>query len=286
MSVLRTVWNTRWVYLLTLGLTLGWALIGASIVAWMTQFILGPFGGESDVEHALARLTEVLLHNPELAVGIGATALLTAVLSWLGWTTLGGVVFLAARGDRLSEAARGAVAAAGPLLTQGLVHAVVSFGGLMVLSVVLGPLPSPIRAIVLLAGACIAVLARDLVRAQICLHSVEKPYHPMATLRGFVLALKRPQQAAITAGLWGLKMAVALSLAPLAVAALGPSDSSTLVRVLVALGLAISFLRLSWVTRWLPVELGPAADSPAGDEPSASGASSAPAEAAPSPTAV
>ncbi len=273
--MLRTAWNTRWVYLLTLGLTLGWALLGGSIVAWMTQFILGPFGGESDVEHAFARLTEVLLHNPELAVGIGAATLFTAVLSWLGWTTLGGVVFLAARGDRLSEAARGAVVAAGPLATQGLVHAVVTFGGLMVLSVVLGPLPLPIRGIVLLVGASIAVLARDLVRAQICLHAVERPYHPMATLRGFVQAAKRPQQAAITAGLWGLKMALALSLAPLAVQALGPSDPSSLLRVLVALGLAISFVRMSWVTHWVPVDLEPAPDSPANDDAGASGASSA-----------
>jgi len=275
MSVLRTVWNTRWVYLLTLGLTLGWALIGGSIVAWMTQFILGPFGGESDVEHAFARLTEVLLHNPELAVGIGAGTLFTAVLSWLGWTTLGGVVFLAARGDRLSEAARGAVAAAGPLLTQGLVHAVVTFGGLMVLSIVLGPLPLPIRGISLLAGASLAVFARDLVRAQICLHTVEKPYHPVATLRGFVQAVKRPQQAAITAGLWVLKMALALSLAPLAVAALGPSDTSSVLRVLVALGLALSFLRMSWVTRWVPVDLEPGPDAPAGEDAGESGASPA-----------
>ncbi|MGH1346189.1 MAG: hypothetical protein ACRBN8_31780 [Nannocystales bacterium] len=275
MSVLRTAWNTRWVYLLTLGLTLGWAILGGSLVAWMTQFILGPFGGEADVEHALARLTEVLLHNPELGVGIGAATLVTAVLSWLGWTTLGGIVFLAARGDRLSEAAGGAVAAAGPLLAQGLVHAVVTFGGLMVLSVVLGPLPTPIRGIVLLVGVSLAILARDLVRAQICLHSVEKPYHPMATLRGFVEAAKRPQYVAVTGGLWGLKLALALSLTPLAVQALGPSNVSSLLRVLVAAGLALSFLRMSWVTHWLPVELEPSAESPSDAEASVSGASSA-----------
>lgn len=280
MSVLRTVWNTRWVYLLTLGLTLGWAVLGGSVVAWMTQFVLGPFGGESDVEHALARLTELLLHNPELAVGIGAATALTAVISWLGWTTLGGIVFLAARGDRLSEAARGALVAAGPLLAQGLVHAVITFGGLLVLSVVLGPLPLPIRGVALLAGASIAVLARDLVRAQICLDTVPKPYHPMLTLRGFVQAFKHPQEAAITAGLWGLKIALALSLAPLAVQAIGPSDASSLLRGLVALGLAISFLRMSWVTHWVPVDLEPTAETPAAETPAAgeapeSGASTA-----------
>lgn len=272
MSVLRTAWNTRWVYLLTLGLTLGWALIGGSIAAWMTQFILGPFGGESDVEHAFARLTEVLLHNPELAVGLGAATVISAGLSWLGWTTLGGVVFLAARGDRLSDAARGAVAAAGPLLAQGVVHAVVSLGGFMVLSVLLGPLPLPLRGVALLAGVSVAVLARDLVRAQISLHAVAKPYHPMLTLRGFVQAVRHPAHAAITAGLWGLKIALALSLAPLAVASLGPSDVSSLLRVLVAAGLALSFLRLSWITHWVPVDLEPTAKPPADADEVDSGA--------------
>lgn len=272
MSVLRTVWNTRWVYLLTLGLTLGWAVLGSSVVAWTTQFVLGPFGGESDVEHAFARLSELLLHNPELAVGIGAATVITAAVSWLSWTTLGGIVFLAARGDRLSEAARGALVAAGPLLAQGLVHAVLTFGGLMVLSVVLGPLPLPIKGVVLLAGASLAVLARDLVRAQICLYAVPKPYHPMLTVRGFVQAFKRPKEAAITAGLWSLKIALALSLAPLAVQALGPADVSSLLRVLVALGLALSFLRMAWVTHWLPVDLEAAAETPEDGEAAETGA--------------
>lgn len=272
MSVLRTAWNTRWVYLLTLGLTLGWALIGGSIAAWMTQFILGPFGGEQDVEHAFARLTEVLLHNPELAVGIGSAAAISAGLAWLGWTTLGGVVFLTARGDRLSEAARGALVVAGPLLAQGVVHSVVTLGGLMVLSVLLGPLPLPLRGIALLAGLSIAVLARDLVRAQISLHAVATPYHPMLTLRGFVQAVRRPTEAAITAGLWGLKVALTLSLAPLAVASLGPSNVSSVLRVVAAAGVALSFLRLSWVTHWVPVDLEPARKPPGDADAEDSGA--------------
>ncbi len=262
MSVLRTAWNTRWVYLLTLGLTIGWALLGGSILAWMTQFVLGPFGGESDAQHALARLTEVVMHNPELAVGIGAATAVTALISWLGWTTLGGIVFLAARGDRLSEAARGAVIAAGPLLAQGIIHAAITLGGLLILSVVLAPLPLPLRGVVLLAGASLAVLARDLVRAQICLHPVEKPYHPMATLRGFAQAFKRPREAAITAGLWGLKVGVAVSLAPVAVQALGPANAGSLLHGLVALGLALSFVRMSWLTHWLPVGLEPTTPAP------------------------
>lgn len=255
MSVLRTAWNTRWVYLLTLGLTLAWGLAGGSIAAWMTQFVLGPFGGETDVEHALARLTELLTHNPELAVGIGATAVVTGAIAWVGWTALGGVVFFAARGDGLPESVRGAFANAGPLVVQGLVHLVLAGLGVFVLSIALGPLPALLRIVGLLVAMALAVLARDLVRAQICLHGLERPYHPKATIRGFVAAFKRPRDVAITAGLWGLKMALALSLAPMAIRALGPSDAGGLLRLVAAVGLAVSFLRLAWVTRWVPVDL-------------------------------
>ncbi len=255
MSVLRTAWNTRWVYLLTLGVTLAWGVAGASIVAWMTQFVLGPYGGESDVEHALARLAELLMSNPELAVGVGAGAVVTAVIAWLGWMGLGGIVFFAARGDGLADSARGAIASAGPLFVQGLVHALISAVGLVVVSVILGPVMPLLRIIGLVIAAAIAVLARDLVRAQICLHGLDKPYHPGATLRGFVQAVKRPREVAIAGGLWLLKMLAALSLAPLAIRALGPADAGALLRLVTALGLAVTFVRLAWVTRWVPVEL-------------------------------
>lgn len=264
MSVLRTAWNTRWVYLLTLGLTLAWGMAGASIVAWMTQFVLGPFGGEADVQHAFARLAELVSANPELAVGVGAGTVLTALVAWIGWTVLGGVVFFAARGDGLADSARGALKAAGPLTVQGLVHAVMAGVGLVVVSVALGPLAPVLRIFALVVAVAIAVLARDLVRAQICLHGLDKPYHPRATLRGFLHALKHPREVAITGGLWILKIGLALSLAPLAVRALGPADAGWVLRLVAALGLGVSFLRLAWVTHWTPVDL-ESAPEPEGD---------------------
>ena len=255
MSVLRTAWNTRWVYLLTLGLTLAWGIAGASVVAWMTQFVLGPYGGETDVEHALARLAELVIANPELGVGVGAGAAVTALVAWIAWTALGGVVFFAARGDALPDAVRGALNVAGPLTVQGLVHALMAGLGLVVVSVALGPLSPALRILGLVVAAAIAVLARDLVRAQICLHGLQKPYHPRATARGFLYAFKHPREVAITGCLGVLKAALALTLVPLAVRALGPSDAGGILRLVAALGLAVSFLRLAWVTHWTPVDL-------------------------------
>lgn len=262
MKVLRTAWNTRWVYLAALVLTLAWGLAASTIAGWMTEFILGPFGGEADVEHALARLAEVVTHNPELGVGIGAGAVLTAAAAWLGWTLLGGAVFFAARGDALAQSARGAVQSAGPLAVQGIVHAVLTGLALLLVSVVFGPLPGVFRLLGLLVTTAVAVLARDLVRAQICLHGLDKPYHPRATVQGFVVAVKRPREIAITAGLWVLKMGLALVLVPLAARALGPSEASGWFRLMAGLGLAISFARLAWLTHWVPVELEPPASAP------------------------
>lgn len=252
---MRTIWNTRWVYLLTLVLTLAWGLVAASIVGWMTEFILGPFGGEADAEHALARLAEVITHNPELGVGIGAGTVAAAALAWLGWTLFGGIVFFAARGDSLPDSARGAVQSGGPLAVQGLVHALLTALALLLVSVVFGPLPGVFRLLGMLVTVGIAVLARDLVRAQICLHGLEKPYHPRATAQGFVKAVKRPREVAITAGLWALKMGLALALLPLAAKALGPSNAGLGLRLVAGLGLAVSFARLAWLTHWVPVDL-------------------------------
>jgi len=263
-SVLRTAWNTRWVYLLTLGLTLVWGIAGASIVAWMTQFVLGPYGGEADAGHALARLAELVTANPALAVGVGAGTALTAAVAWIGWTVLGGVVFFAARGDALPDAFGGALKVAGPLTVQGLVHAVIAGVGLVVVSVALGPLTPVLRIFALTVAVAVAVLARDLVRAQICLHGLEKPYHPRATARGFLHAFKHPREVAITGCLWVLKTGLALSLAPLAVQALGPSDAGGILRLVTAVGLALSFLRLAWVTHWTPLDL-ESAPAPEGD---------------------
>ena len=203
MSVLRTAWNTRLVYLLTLGLTLAWGIAGASVVAWMTQFVLGPYGGETDVEHALARLAELVIANPELGVGVGAGAAVTALVAWIAWTALGGVVFFAARGDALPDAVRGALNVAGPLTVQGLVHALMAGLGLVVVSVALGPLSPAMRILGLVVAAAIAVLARDLVRAQICLHGLQKPYHPRATARGFLYAFKHPPRGRDHGVPWG-----------------------------------------------------------------------------------
>lgn len=255
MSVLRTAWRTRWVYLLTLGLTLAWGLAGGAVIRWMTELVLGPHGGEGDPGHALGRLAEVVLRNPELAAGASGAALITAAVAWLGWTALGGVVFYAARGDGLAASAQGAVSTAGPLLVQGLVHAVLAGVGLLVLSIILGPISPLLRVLGLLIGAAIAILARDLVRAQICLHGIEHPYHPRITAHGFVRAVRRPKELAISGGLWTLKMALALALAPLAVRALGPDSAGLQLRSLTALGLALSFVRLAWVTHWVPIEL-------------------------------
>ena len=96
---------------------------------------------------------------------------------------------------------------------------------------------------------------RDLVRAQICLHGLNKPYHPRATAQGFVKAVKRPREVAITAGLWLLKMGLAVALVPLAARALGPSSAGLSLRVVAALGLAVSFARLAWLTHWVSVDL-------------------------------
>lgn len=260
---MRTIWNTRWVYLLTLGLTLVWGLAAGSIVGWMTEFILGPHGGEADVEHALARLAEVITHNPELGVGVGAGTVATAAIAWLGWTFFGGIVFFAARGDTLPDSARGAVQSAAPLAVQGLVHAVLTAIALALVSVVFTPLPAVFRLLGMLVTVGIAVLARDLVRAQICLHGLDKPYHPRATAQGFVTAVKRPREIAITAGLWAVKMAIAVALVPIAIRALGPSDAGLGLRAVAALGLAVSFARLAWLTHWVPVDL---ESAPAPDE--------------------
>ena len=252
---MRTIWNTRWVYLLTLVLTLVWGLAAGSIVGWMTEFVLGPFGGEANAEHALARLAEVITHNPELGVGIGAGTLATASIAWLGWMFFGGVVFFAARGDSLPESARGALQSAAPLATQGFVHAILTGLALLLVSVVFGPLTTVFRLLGMLVTVGIAVLARDLVRAQICLHGLDKPYHPRATAQGFVKAVKRPREVAITAGLWLLKTGLAVALVPLAARALGPSSAGLGLRVVAALGLAVSFARLAWLTHWVPVDL-------------------------------
>ncbi len=258
MSVLRTAWNARWVYVIALVSTLAWGLAGAAVTAWMATFVLGPYGGEVDAQHAFARLAEMVTQNPELAVGIASAAGLSAALAWLGWTVLGGIVFFSLRGDALPDAARGGLRVAGPLLAQGLMHAALAGLGLFVLSIVLGPLPVLPRVLALLAGASIAILARDLVRAQLCLHPVAKPYHPRLTFRGFLYAVKNPKGVAITAGLWGLKMALAVSLAPIAFAAVGPTEAAGVVRLLAAIGLALGMLRLAWVVAWVPVDLEPA----------------------------
>lgn len=261
---MRTIWNTRWVYLLTLALTLAWGLVAGSIVGWMTAFVLGPFGGETDAEHALAGLAELITHNPELGVGVGAGTVATAALAWLGWTILGGVVFFAARGDSLPDSARGAVQSAGPLLVQGLAHTILTGLALVLVSVVFGPLPGVFRLLGMLVTIGIAVLARDLVRGQICLHGLEKPYHPRATVQGFVNAVKRPREVAITTALWTLKVALALTLVPLAARALGPSSAGLELRVVAGLGLALSVARLAWLTHWLPVDLEPEPAPPQG----------------------
>ena len=258
---MRTAWNARWVYLITLFLTLGWAIAGRSIAREMTGFILGPFGGEADAEHALARLTELLLHNSELAAGVGLGVLITAGFAWLAWTALGGVVFFALRGDDTPDALASGARMAGPMLVQGLVHTALTAICVVLLGVILGPLPTALRLLGLFVGLSIAVLARDLVRAQICLHPLDKPYHPRAAVHGFVQAAKRPGQVAITGGLWLLKTALAVAAPVLAFRALGPDSAALWLHLVTVFGLALSFVRLAWVTHWVPVDLEPTAAS-------------------------
>lgn len=255
MSVARTAWNARWVYLLTLLLSAAWAYAGRTIAASMVEFVLGPFGGETGTERALAHLAELVVNNPELPVGLGGAVVLTAAVGWLAWTTLGGVVFFALRGDDMPDAIQRGVRVAGPLLVHSLVHAALTAVGIVLLSVILGPAPAVLRLLGLFVGLSIAVLARDLVRAQICLHPLERPYHPRAALRGFVAAIKRPAEIGITAGLWAAKIGVAVSLPMLAFRALGPDTVPAQLQLLGAVGLALTFVRLAWITRWVPVDL-------------------------------
>ena len=258
MSVLRTAWNARWLVLAAALVQITWAASAGAVAVWMTRSILGPYGGDPNAHGALANLAEILVHNPELPMGIGMSAVTTAGASWLAWTLAGGLVFGILAGHPARASGAKLLQHAAPLLVHGLLHLLATGIALGLLSLVLAPLPVLPRWLLLLAGASGLKLARDQVRARICLHDLARPFHPMHTLRGIVDAFKRPARIAVTAGLWGSKLGIALALPLLAISAIGPSEVGPLLRLSGVVGLCLAFLRLAFVVRWVASDHAPA----------------------------
>ncbi|MEM6292511.1 MAG: hypothetical protein AAGA54_14650 [Myxococcota bacterium] len=258
MSILRTAWNARWLVLAALLLQGTWAAAAGAITVWTTRFILGPYGGDPDGSEALSNLAELIVNNPQLPAGIGMGTLTTAVAAWIAWTLAGGLVFGALAGHPARTCGAMAVQHAGPLIVQGLLHLLATGIGVGLLSLIIAPLPLLPRWLVLLGAAAGLRLARDQVRARICLHALPRPFHPMHTLRGIVDAFTRPARVAATAGLWSLKLGIALGLPLLAVSALGPSEVGPLIRLGGVVGLCVAFLRLACVVRWVGSDHPPA----------------------------
>lgn len=261
MNVLRRLRNAGILFLVLWGVQIAWSSTGAVLIERMGVAALGGKGFSSDDGHALFRLIELVSLHPGIEAAVAGGTVVTAIVGWLGWTLTGGLVWGKLAGKSWIDASTSVLHTALPLFVQGLWHLLLMGAGLALLGIVLGPLPPMVMLIAMpiAAGGC--VVAHDLVRGQICLHGVSRPFHPMTAVLGIVRAFSNPAWLATGAGLWLLQVLSAAGLNLLAIRALGPADPGAMIRVLAAGSLALGLIRIAIAIGWLPVALGQSSTS-------------------------